>query len=317
MLSFETFEKLNKKESYSIYTDLYQQKNEHDSLKMLLTQLLARMDDTNKLLVKNFNFSTENKEPNEDKRPDRKEQSAKQLVKPMNSLPVNSSTENLIIGSSIIKRIPNKSLPEDVEIHAYSGSTSSQKLELLRHYSVKRPLQSLTIQDGTNTILKNREKNVSELFENFQALVSEAIRKFEPKKLFLCETPPLRIYERNKIANCRIEEWNNLLHEHYGDGENIQIIDLNKQVKSFKNPETLYFDDIHFNFQLGLPLIRNSLMKYITWYSNNLPRINTTYYRPNSSYWRQNTKYPKYTHRNQYQYYHHQPLTTFHYMGDA
>ena len=273
--------------------------------------------DTNKLLVKNFNFSTENKEPNEDKRPDRKEQSAKQLVIPMNSLPVNSSTENLIIGSSIIKRIPNKSLPEDVEIHAYSGSTSSQKLELLRHYSVKRPLQSLTIQDGTNTILKNREKNVSELFENFQALVSEAIQKFEPKKLFLCVTPPLRIYERNKIANCRIEEWNNLLHEHYGDGENIQIIDLNKQVKSFKNPETLYFDDIHFNFQLGLPLIRNSLMKYITWYSNNLPRINTTYYRPNSSYWRQNTKYPKYTHRNQYQYYHHQPLTTFHYMGDA
>ena len=26
MLSFETYEKINKKESYSIYTDLYQQK---------------------------------------------------------------------------------------------------------------------------------------------------------------------------------------------------------------------------------------------------------------------------------------------------
>ena len=124
-------------------------------------------------------------------------------------------------------------------------------------------------------------------------------------------------FKRNKIAICRIEEWNNLLHEHYGDGENIQIIDLNKQVKSSKNPETLYFDDIHFNFQLGLPLIRNSLMKYITWFSNNLLRINTTYYRPNSSYWKPNTKYPKYTHKNQYQYYHHQPLTTFHYMGDV
>ena len=79
---------------------------------MLLTQLLARMDDTDKLLVKNFNFSTENKEPNEDKKPDRKEQSSKQLVKPMNSLPVNSSTKNLIIGSSIIKRKPNKFLPK-------------------------------------------------------------------------------------------------------------------------------------------------------------------------------------------------------------
>ena len=86
---------------------------------MLRTQLLARMDDHNKLLVKNFNFSTENKEPNEDKKPDRKKQTSKQLVKPMNSLPVNRSTESLIIGSSITKRIPNKSLPKDVEIHAF------------------------------------------------------------------------------------------------------------------------------------------------------------------------------------------------------
>ena len=63
---------------------------------------------------------------------------------------------------------------------------------------MERPLQSLTIQDGTITILTNREKNVSELLENFQALVTEAIQKFEPKKLFLCDIPPLRIYERNK-----------------------------------------------------------------------------------------------------------------------
>ena len=167
MLSFETYEKLHKKESYSIYTDLYQQKNEQDSLKMLLTQLFARMNDTNKLLVKNFNFSTENKEPNEDKIPDRKGQVSKQLVKPMNPLPVNSNTENLINGSSIIKRIPNESLPEDVEIHAHSGSISSQKLENLRNYRLERPLQSLTIQDGINTILENREKNVSEQLENF------------------------------------------------------------------------------------------------------------------------------------------------------
>ena len=96
----------------------------------------------------------------------------------MNPLPVNSNIENLIIGSSIVKRTPNKSLPENVEIHAYSGPTSKQNLEILRNYKVERPLQSLTIRDGTNSLLKNREKNVSELFENFQALVTEAIQKF-------------------------------------------------------------------------------------------------------------------------------------------
>ena len=70
---------LIKKESYSIYNDLYQQNNENDSLKMLPTQLLARMDDTNELLVKNLSFSAENIEPNEDKIPDRKEHSLKQF----------------------------------------------------------------------------------------------------------------------------------------------------------------------------------------------------------------------------------------------
>ena len=59
-------------------------KNDHDFLKMLLTQWLARMDDTNQLLVKTFNFSTENKEASEDKKPARNEQSPKQLVIPMN-----------------------------------------------------------------------------------------------------------------------------------------------------------------------------------------------------------------------------------------
>ena len=46
----------------------------------------------------------------------------------MKPLPANSNTENLIIGSSIIKQIPRTALPEDVEINAYSGSTSSQIL---------------------------------------------------------------------------------------------------------------------------------------------------------------------------------------------
>ena len=117
---------MNKKESYSIYTDLCQQKNEHDHLKMLFTQEFTR-----NLLIRKFIFSTENKEPNKDNKPDRNEQSSIQLVKPMNPLPVNSKTEHLIIVSSIIKRIPNKSLPEDVEIHAHSSSTICQKFEFL------------------------------------------------------------------------------------------------------------------------------------------------------------------------------------------
>ena len=56
MLSFETYEKFNKNESSSLYTNLYQQKEKQDSLKLLLTQLLTRMDEINQLLVKKIHY---------------------------------------------------------------------------------------------------------------------------------------------------------------------------------------------------------------------------------------------------------------------
>ena len=64
MLSYETYEKLTKKDTYALYTTLYKQKEEEESMKNLLTQLLTRMDDTNQLLVKSFQCLKENKNEN-------------------------------------------------------------------------------------------------------------------------------------------------------------------------------------------------------------------------------------------------------------
>ena len=106
-------------------------------------------------------------------------------------------------------RISNKSLPEDVQIHATS---SSQTLSMLEHYTVRRPLTSLVIQDGTNTLLKSSQGDVSELFPEFESLVTKSLEKFELTKLFLCAVPPLRTIERNSVNMERIKQGNNILH---------------------------------------------------------------------------------------------------------
>ena len=133
----------------------------------------------------------------------------------------------MIIESSIVKKISIKSLPEDVQIHAYPGSTSSQKLSMIEHYTVRRPLTSLVLQDGTNTLLKISQGDVSELFREFESLVTKSLEKFEPTKIFLREVPPLRTNERNSVNNERITQWNNILHEKYKDEPYFQIIPLN------------------------------------------------------------------------------------------
>ena len=196
------------------------------------------------------------------------------------------------------------------------------------HYTVRRTLTSLVLQDGTNTLLKISQEDVSELFREFESLVTKSLEKFEPTKIFLCEVPPLRTNERNSVNNERITQWNNILHEKYKDEPNFQIIPLNEHIKSFKAPNTLYYDDIHFNFQLGLPLVKNCMMKYVTWHSSNIPRVSNEY-RPKTdrakrNYWyHQNVNTTDRPQRN-YWYqqnpsnaYFHNPMTTYQYSEDA
>ena len=62
--------------------------------------------------------------------------------------------KSLVIGSSLVKRIVNdNSIPTDIGIHAYPGSTTEEKHSVLTKYTEKQ-LKTVVIQDGTNSILK-------------------------------------------------------------------------------------------------------------------------------------------------------------------
>ena len=58
-------------------------------------------------------------------------------VRSFKLFPFTENIQNLVLGSSIVKKIMDDSLPGDVSIHAYSGSTTREKIEIIDIYPEK------------------------------------------------------------------------------------------------------------------------------------------------------------------------------------
>lgn len=188
------------------------------------------------------------------------------------------STTNLIIGSSIIKRIPLTDLPTDVQIHSYPGSTTEEKISLIEQYE-KTPLESLTIQDGTNSILKNMNTPVKDLFDSYKVLVNKAHDKFSPKNLFLMEVIPTNYKTGNERYNDRIKEFNEHLsvwHEHlqsYMSETSVTIMKTYDEMQAAKDKHPGYFhDEIHLSSASGCIHLKNLILRHVMQFSSGLPR---------------------------------------------
>ena len=126
---------------------------------------------------------------------------------------LNPETENLIIGSSIISRKSQNDFSRDVAIHAYPGSTTDEKAGILDSYENKQP-RTITLQDGTNRLLKQRRNKLEIHFEKWNLLIENLSSKFRPQKFFICEIPPVK---NDHTVNERIGNFNNLLNNEYHD----------------------------------------------------------------------------------------------------
>ena len=73
----------------------------------------------------------------------------------------------------------SKSIPQDVAIHGYRGSTTAEKLAVLEKYP-DRKLKTVVLQDRTNSILKRKTSEVAELFGKYIELVKNVQWKFQP-----------------------------------------------------------------------------------------------------------------------------------------
>ena len=284
MLCQESFNRLSKEQLYSIYTDLYKKNEERESIiiNYIKNPTEGQRKDDNSGSLGSFGKDKSNNQ---------------QSVRTFRSFPIYDHTENLILGSSIVKNlVHDKSIPKDITTHAYRGSTTSEKLLVLDSYPEKK-LKTVVLQDGTNAIAKHSGRSVEDLFEDYQKLVDKVLSKFTPDVLVLMEVPPFKNSLQNENKNQRINEFNRQLNEKYGmhNLASIKVASVHKMITSFPNYNFMFYDDVHFDNLRGLPFLKNILLQHLLCTSNG--EVASIQRRPNS-YNYNYQKQPPYWHRN-------------------
>ena len=139
--SSKVFQSLSKAEAYRLYTtSIYEKYEEKDwIISTFITNLENKLDDSGSSTGRN-DKSTGN--------------ILERTVSDFQPIFLKPEVWNLVIGSSLLLRIvDDNSVPTDIAIHAYPGSTTDKKRSVLTKYPGKQ-LKTVAIQDGTNSILK-------------------------------------------------------------------------------------------------------------------------------------------------------------------
>ena len=274
MLPFSTFEKLTKNEIYHLYCEVYQSNVQKDQI----------IQNYLKAINEKIERRTNEKQP----------AGGVTSTTPMDSSVIPGSTNrinkvrtfknfnleekqsNLVLGSSIIASLwKDRSIPQDIAIHGYRGATTEEKISIVENYP-ERKLKTVVVQDGTNSILKKKHTDVSELFENYKTLIENVSQKFQPENLVLCEVPPLREKEYNNTPNERIKEFNELLSKFSEESDlntnvSMRVLPIAQSLRNITDYNSLYYDDIHLSFNSGLPFLKNLLLSALLKTSNGIP----------------------------------------------
>ena len=149
----EEFNSHNKNEQYRIYVDLFKKVEEKDSI------------------IKEFVISAcqflLKKQSNDDPKESGKFSNQynpppiiqKVRVRRFEPKEVPTKTQNLFIGSSLVKNsVVDSTIPEDICVHDYRGSTTCEKVEVVKQLP-KTVIKAVLNQDGTNSILKENKKH--------------------------------------------------------------------------------------------------------------------------------------------------------------
>ena len=128
-------------------------------------------------------------------------------VRELKCFTIKDEQKNLVIGSSLVKNfVWDHTIPQDIGIHAYRGSTTLEEMEVLKQYPEIK-LKTVILHDGANTIAKACENYVEEVFNNYSNVepVEPVDEKFKPDRLLLMQIPQLRSNTRNHNANENIK----------------------------------------------------------------------------------------------------------------
>ena len=97
-----------------------------------------------------------------------------------------------LVGDSLI--------PEGICVHDYRGSTTCEKIEVIKQLH-KTMIKTDLIQDGTNSTLKEKHKNIVKLVKKFINLVDITRNTLSPENIVLMQAPPIRNLPKNEHIN--------------------------------------------------------------------------------------------------------------------
>ena len=270
ILPFSAFEKLNKTELYHLYCEVYQSSLQKD---LIIQNYLKNINEK-----VSYGRSSLDDAPQRDVgtavKASSGNNSGTHQVREFQNYVLKEKQTNLVIGSSIVSNLwKDKTIPEDIAIHGYRGAGTEEKIKVIEKYDGKK-LNTVIIQDGTNSILKKQQIEVPQLFESYKCLVQTIFDKFHPDHLVLCEVPLVKEFERNKEKNRRIMEYNELISKFAESADintKLRVLPVAQSMQSLPNMNDLFYDEIHFNYGIGLPFLKNILLSALLITSNGLP----------------------------------------------
>ena len=172
----------------------------------------------------------------------------------------------------MVKNLVNdNSIPQDICIHAHRESTTKEKIAVLEKYPEKE-LKTVVLQDGTNSILKQKNCDVNDLFNEYIELVEVVSHKFKRKSLVPMEIALIKSSNHNFVANERIFAFNKKLeiYANSANNMNLKLLPIHQMMVRLPHYNYLFYDDLHFTYQQGVPFLKNALLGHFLLTSNNI-----------------------------------------------
>ena len=135
-------------------------------------------------------------------------------------------------------------------------------------------MKTVVLQDGINAILNQKSDHLETLFSDYKDLVSAIKEKCSPETLALMEVPSLKL-PKNEQTNNKIYDFSEKLCEYITqeNTEKFKIIPVCNMLSEVANYNALFNDDINFNFQQGIPFIKNADLSHFLLTSCKLVRL--------------------------------------------
>ena len=125
-------------------------------------------------------------------------------------------------------------------------------------------MKTVLLQDGTNSILRNKNKDISELADDTCVLIQAIKEKFSPDVLVFMEVPPIKKSTNNDSTNEKTKLFNRKMREKLESFEfDIKILAMHDMLLNLPSYNELYYDAIHFNYQRGVPFSKNAILSYV------------------------------------------------------